>query len=346
MIAMKKQLMVILTALSAFSACAESAKLNVFIWSEYLDPAIVADFEKKFDCKVTMDLYEDESAMESKLKGGGVALYDIVVPPDQTVAGLVKLKLLAPLRLDKIPNLKNLEERFVNPPYDTGNKYTVAFQWGTVGLYVRKAKDKTVEPTWGILFDPAKQVGPFVLMDTSRETLGAALKYKGYSINSADPKQLKEARDLVMDAKKRSLGFENGVGGKNKVVAKGAAAAIVYNGDAVRGMKEDAETVFFVPKEGGEIWVDNLAIPARAPHRDMAEKFINYLLEPETAAKVAKFSQYATPNKAAKALINPDDLKNTAIYPTPEMMEKLEFLKELGRSARLYDEIWTQVKSK
>jgi spermidine/putrescine transport system substrate-binding protein len=343
---MKMILTAALVFLGMLAASAQSAKLNVFIWSEYLDSAIVAEFEKKFDCKVTIDLYEDESAMESKLKGGGTSLYDIVVPPDQTVAGLIKLKLLAPLRPENIPNLKNLEARFVNPPYDLGNKYTVAFQWGTVGLYVRKPKDKTIEPSWGLLFDPAKQIGPFVLMDTARETIGAALKYKGYSLNSTDPKQLKEARDLVLAAKKRSIGFENGVGGKNKVIAKAAAAAIVYNGDAVRGMAEDSETVFFVPSEGGEIWVDNLAIPAKAPHRDTAEKFINFLLEPEISAKVAKFSQYATPNQKAKALVNPDDLKNTAIYPDAATLEKLEFLQDLGRKTRLYDEIWAQVKSK
>jgi spermidine/putrescine transport system substrate-binding protein len=211
---------------------------------------------------------------------------------------------------------------------------------------VRKPKNKPLEETWGLLFDPQKQIGPFILMDTARETIGAALKYKGYSLNSVDPKQLKEARDLVLAAKKRALGFENGVGGKNKVIAKGAAAAIVYNGDAVRGMEEDAETYFFVPKEGGEIWVDNLAIPAKAPHRDVAEKFINFLLEPETAAKVAQFSQYASPNRGAKALIDSKDLKNPAIYPTPDIMQKLEFLQDLGRKTRLYDEIWTQVKSK
>ncbi|HOW64110.1 MAG TPA: spermidine/putrescine ABC transporter substrate-binding protein [Candidatus Paceibacterota bacterium] len=337
---------VLLTSLAWNTAQAQANKLNLFIWSEYLDPSVVAEFEKKFDCKVTVDLYEDEAGMQAKLQGGGKALYDVVVPPDQTIPGLIKLKLLAPLRLENLPNLKNLEDRFINPPYDPGNKYSVAFQWGTVGLYVRKPKDIKLDPSWGILFDPAQQIGPFVLMDTARETIGAALKYKGYSLNSTDPAQLKEARELVLAAKRRSQGFENGVGGKNKVLAKGTMAAIVYNGDAVRGMSEDEETVFFVPREGGEIWVDNLAVPAKAPHRDMAEKFINFLLEPETAVKVAKFSQYASPNKAAKPLLGEEDLKNPAIYPPAEVMQKLEFLQDLGRKTRLYDEIWTQIKSK
>lgn len=343
---LKRLMLLLLACLALNQAAAQANKLNLYIWSEYIDPEIVADFEKRFDCKVTIDLYEDESSMLAKLQGGGASLYDVVVPPDQIVPTLIKLKLIAPIRHKNIPNIKNLESRFLNPPYDPGNRYTVPYQWGTVGIYIRKPKDAVIEETWGLFFDPKKQPGPFILIDTSRDTIGAALKYKGYSINSTNPKQLKEARDLLLDAKKRSLGFENGVGGKNKVLAKGAVAALVYNGDAARGVSEDPETYYFVPREGGEIWVDNLAVLAKAPNRDMAEKFLNFILNPEIGARLANFNQYPTPNKAAKSLVNPEDLKNPAIYPPPEVMGKLEFLKELGAKSRLYDEIWTQIKAK
>ena len=342
----KKLIYVGLLMLSLASVQAQQNKMNLFIWSEYIDPEIVKDFEKKFDCKVTIDLYEDEDSMLAKLQGGGSSLYDVVVPPDQMVKTLVKLKLIAPLRHENLPNLKNLEERFRTLPYDKANKYTVAYQWGTVGLYVRKPKDKPLDESWGLIFDPAKQIGPFLLMDTSRDLIGAALKYKGFSLNSTDAKELKIARELVLNSKKRSLGFENGVGAKNKVLAKGAAVAVVYNGDAVRGMKEDPETVYFVPKEGSVLWVDNLAVLSKAPHRDIAEKFINYLLEPEVGAKLAAFSQYASPNAAAKALIAPEDLKNSAIYPPADIMPKLQYIEDVGSKSRLYDEIWTQIKAK
>jgi spermidine/putrescine transport system substrate-binding protein len=111
-------------------------------------------------------------------------------------------------------------------------------------------------------------------------------------------------------------------------------------------MREDPETEFFVPEEGGEIWMDNMAIPIQAPHRDMAEKFVNYILEPETGARVSNFNQYATPNRASMPFIDPKDLKNPAIYPSPSIMQKLEFLRDLGPDLELYDEVWTQVKSK
>jgi len=318
-------------------------KLNVFIWSEYIDPQIVRDFEREFQCKVTLDLYEDNESMIAKLKGGGVSLYDIVVPSDYVIPAMRASGLLAELRHENIPNLKNIDLQFANPPFDPGNRYTAPYLWGTVGLYLR---GKPVEETWGLLFDPAKQPGPFLLMDDMRPCFSAALRYKGYSINSTDPKELQEARDLLLDAKKRSLGFEGGVGGKNKVLGKTCVLALVYNGDAVRGMQEDAATRYFVPQEGGEIWLDSLCIPARAPHRDLAEKFINHLLDARVGARLANFIRYATPNRAARAFVNAADLKNPAIYPPPEMMQKLEFLRDLGDRTKLYDELWTQVRSK
>ncbi len=330
-------------ALSTFAA---ENKLNLFIWSEYIDPKLVAGFEKEFDCKVNIDLYEDAESMLAKIQGGGVSLYDVVVPPDHIVQTMVKLNLLAPLRLQNIPNFTNLDETFTNPPFDRGNKFTVAYQWGTVGVFARQTKSKPVPQTWGIFFDPKLQDGSFMLIDSVRDQMGAALKYKGHSLNSTDPKELKEARDIVLEAKKRCVGFEGSVGGKNKVLGKTARAAIIYSGEGVRGMAEDAETIYFIPKEGSQIWMDNLAIPAKAPHRELAEKFLNFILDAKKGAKLSEFTQFSTPNKAAMKFIRPEDLKNTAIYPTPEMRARLEFLEDLGGKTRLYDEIWTQVKAK
>src|SRR5262249_57988231 len=136
------------------------------------------------------------------------------------------------------------------------------------------------------------------------------------------------------------------VGGKSKVLSKTARAAIVYSGEAARGMGEDKETAYLIPKEGSQIWQDNLAVPARAPHRDLAEKFINFILDPKIGARVSNFTQFATPNKAAKPFITPDDLKDPTIYPPPDVMAKLEFLEDLGSKTRLYDEVWTQIKAK
>jgi spermidine/putrescine transport system substrate-binding protein len=342
----KRLTLIVISLLLAASAWAEKNKLNVYIWSEYIDPKIIEQFSKENDCKVTVDLYEDNESMMAKLQGGGDSLYDICVPSDYIIPALIKNGLLAPLRKDNIPNMKNIDPKFGNREYDLGNKYTAPYQWGTVGLFVRKKPGETIDETWGLIFDAKKSIGSFLMIDDARAAVGAALKYKGYSLNTTDKKQMKEARDLLIDAKKRSLGFEGGVGIKNKVLAKVCKAGMVYNGDAVRGMKEDSETYFFAPREGTEIWLDNLAIPAKAPNRDMAEKFINYILDAKIGAQLSNFNQYATPNAASREFITPADLKNTAIYPSDEQMKTMEFVRDLGSKTGWYDELWTGIKSK
>jgi spermidine/putrescine transport system substrate-binding protein len=337
-------LLILLLPAAAFAAPAH--KLNLFIWSEYIDPAVVSDFEQRFDCKVTIDLYEDEASMMAKLQGGGSALYDVIVPPDHSVPVLAKLNLIRPLRHELIPNRKNIEPKLASPPYDPGNKFTVPYQWGTVGLFVRPAPGTKPASTWGLIFDPKKQPGPLVLLDSDRDMIGAALKYLGHSLNSTNVAHLRAARDLLLQTKKRSKGFVGSVGGKNKVLAREAAAALVYSGDAVRAMTEDPGTFYLIPDEGTQIWVDNLAVPAQAPHPDMAEKFLNFILEPAVGARLAMFNRFATPNKAAKEFIPASDLDNPAIYPPAEKMAKMEFLRSVGKQSRLYDEVWAQVKSK
>jgi spermidine/putrescine transport system substrate-binding protein len=135
------------------------------------------------------------------------------------------------------------------------------------------------------------------------------------------------------------------VAGKNRVINRTAKAAIVYSGEAARGMTEDPDTTYFIPKEGSQIWVDNLAILAKAPHRELAEKFLNFVLEPEIGAKISNYTQFSTPNAAARSNIKPELLANPSIYPDEETMKKLEFLKDLGKETRIYDQLWTQVKA-
>ena len=341
-----QRLVALVFALAALSLHAANNKLNLFIWSEYIDPDLITQFEKLYDAKVIIDLYEDESSMMAKLQAGGAAQYDVIVPPDHTVPALIKLKLIAPLRHDNIPNLRHIDEHFASPWYDPSNRFTVPYQWGTVGIYARSPGEKPYRESWALLFDAKEQRGDFMLIDGMRDTLGAALKFRGSSLNSTDKKQLAAARDVLIDAKKRSRGFAGGVGGKNKVLAKECALAMAYSGDAARGMKEDAQTTYFIPQEGSQIWMDNLAVCAKAPHRLVAEKFLNFILTPEIGARLADFNLYATPNQAARAFVKPENLSNPIIYPPPAVMKRLEFLHDLGRDTKLYDEVWTQVKAK
>ncbi|MER3483815.1 MAG: polyamine ABC transporter substrate-binding protein [Meiothermus sp.] len=339
-----KRLLVALLALSSLAFAQKEMRL--FIWSEYMDPAIIKAFEQKYNLKVRIDLYESNEDMVAKLQAGGVSQYDVVVPSDYIIPSMVQLGLLQPLDQSKIPNLKNLDTKFKSPPYDPGNKYSAAYQWGSVGLMYRKDKVKTPD-SWSVIFDP-KGTGNYVLMDSVREMMGAVLKYQGQSVNAKDPKAVQAAGKLLLDAKKspRALGFEGGVGAKNHLVAGQASYAVVYNGDAIKATGENKNVAFVVPKEGATLFLDNMAIPAKAPNVEAAHQFINFILDPKIGAQLSNYNRYATPNAAAKPYINKDDLKNPAIYPSAAIMNKLEFILDMGSDSRLYDEVWTAVKSR
>ncbi len=345
---MKQAIFCFFLALTLFGSAgiqAEEKSLNLFIWSEYIDPTVITDFEKRFHCKVVIDLFEDAEGMMSKLQGGGAELYDVVVPPDYTVPPMRKLGLLRPLRFEKIPNFENIEGQFKSPPFDPHNRFTVPYQWGTVGIFARTNVLAGKPASWSLLFDSNPGTDNFVLIDSMRDLIGAALKYKGFKLNSTEPRELKEVRDLLISAKKRAFALESSVGGKNRVLGKTAQIALVYSGEGARGMSEDSATTYLIPKEGSQIWLDSLAILARAPHPELAEEFLNFVLDGRIGARISNFTQFSTPNAASKPFISKDMLNNPAIYPPPEVLSRCEFLEDLGSKTRTYDEVWTQIKS-
>lgn len=332
----------------AASAASAAGTLSVFIWSEYMDPEIINNFEKQYDIKVRLDYYESNEEMIIKLdKGGGLGKYDIVVPSTYFVPSLTNLNLLEELDHSRIPNLANLAPDFNNLPADPGNKYTVPYQWGTSGVIIRAGDIDKMPKSWRLIYDPAIKESRFIMLDNARDVIGSALKYLGYSINSTNPQEIEAAARLVISTKKRPtfLGFDGAVGAQSKVLGGFATVAQTYSGEGVRANDEDPEIHYILPAEGGEIWTDLLAIPRKAPNQDNAYKFINYILEGQVGARLATYNRCATPNAAALEFIPEEDLKNPAIYPDVETLNKLEYLEDLGAGNRLYDEAWTLIKT-
>lgn len=328
-----------------------SKQVTVYMYSEYIDPEMLKEFEQQTGIKPRVDEYDNSEQMLAKLQqAGGVSQYDVIVVSDVTVPALVKEGLVQPIDRSRVPHAGNVDEKFRKPPFDPEGKYTLPYQWGTVGLMYNKGKAKSDDVSWAWIFDPARQPGAFVLMDSMRDMLGIALRYQGHSMNSRDPQEIKGAGDLILQAKKSnlSLGFEGGVGGKNRVVTGEAIAAMVYNGDALKAVAENpnAKLAFRLPKEGGIIWVDVMMIPAKSPNLDAAHKFINYILDAKAGAQLSNFNRYATPNAAAMPFIRDEDRTNAEMYPSDEMMKKLEYLEDVGKDTRLYDEVWTTVKAR
>ena len=337
---------IVVLGLLASPPQAQQNVLNIFNWSEYIDPGILKDFEKKFNVKVNYSLYESNEDLIAKLEVGGKEQYDVVVPGQYAVPIMVKKGLLLKLDKAQIPNYKNLSKKFVSPSYDANNNYSMPYQWGTVGIVYDKRKLKNPDQTWGLLFDKTKQQGSFVMMDAVREMIGPALKYLGKSLNSTKPEDLKQVLDLMAEAKTRSLGFDGGVGARNKVAAGQAVYGVAYNGDCVKMQDENPNIGYFVPKEGSVIFVDNMSISAGARNPKMAHAFVNYMLDPKVGARLSNYNRYATPNEAAKPFINQKDVKNPGVYPPEGITKKLEFILDLGAGNKLYDAVWTKLKAR
>lgn len=336
-----------LAALALGATLTAADQVTVYMYSEYIDPAIPVAFTKATGTEVVIETYENQDEMLAKLQAGALSQYDVLVATDVIVPQMVRLGMVQKLDAAQVPNAANIDPKFRNTVCDPTNAYTVPYQWGTLGVIYRTEAVKG-PLTWGMVYDPAQQTAPFVLMDEMRSTMAITLQYQGKSTNSKDQAEIKAAGELLLAAKKspKFLGFEGGVGGLNKVLAGEAAMAVVYNGDAVKNMPEDGSCAFAIPKEGSGIWCDMMLLSAKAPNAKGGHAFMNYILDAKVGAQLSNFNRYATPNKAAMEFIEPKDKSNAAIYPDGTIMGKLEFQEDVGEATRFYDEAWTAVKSR
>lgn len=320
-------------------------ELHVFNWSEYIDPEIYRDFEQEFGVKVTEDTFASNEDLLAKLQAGATG-YDLIVPSDYMVNVMHQLDLLAELDFANIPNFANVANTFLDPPYDPGNRYSVPYQWGTTGIGYDTNFFEEPPDSLAYLFNPdvlAETAGRVSMLNDSRESIGAALKYLGYSVNSQDEKELEEAKQILIQQKEWVTAYESD-GFEDLLAAGEVDLGLGWSGDYFMAAEEADNVWYTIPKEGGVIWTDNLAIPRTAPSQYTAEVFINYLLRPEVSAKVTNYTWYGSPNEATTEFIDPQILEEPAIYPPEEVMEKLEFLRDVGEATMIYDRMWTEIK--
>lgn len=346
-----------LLSLTACSKCsskdgdgaAAQTELNMLIWPDYVYEPSIRQFEKENNVRIRITLYDSTEEMEGKLAYAGAdSQYDVVIMASQIVARMVRRGLIRELDHSQIPNLKNLDPRFSGDAFDEGNKHAVPYQWGMVGLLYNKKKFPNLDPTWGVLFDQQKIVGTFEFLDEMRDMLGVALKYKGLSSNSTSPDEIREVGKMLSDIKDnpKCLGFKAGVGASQDVKGGSIDMAVVWNGDAYKVVQADKDQfALILPKEGSIMWIDTMTVLSKAPHPEMAHKFINYMLTPEAGAALSAMTKYATPNKAAMDKVPAEDRTNPIIYPSEEDVKRLEYHRDLGDATKNYDEVWTAIKS-
>lgn len=335
-----------LGALLVGSAAAKE-ELNIYIWTEYTEPELTKAFEEKYDCKVIETNYENCEEMVAKLQAGGLSQYDLVFPSDYIVPSMIELGLLAELDHSKIPNLKNLTDTFADPSFDPGNKYSAAYQWGTVGLIYDSAKIKEPIDSWKPILEASRKT-KFALFDSEREMTGIALTYLGYSMNTIDKKELKKAADLLIKAKKKKgySGFVANVGGFSKVQAGTLDMSFCYSGDAFANMEESPNLKYVIPKEGTVVWCDSLCMSKKAPNKELAYKYINFILDAKNGAQLSNYIAFATPNKASLPMIDKVLLENPSVYPDEETEKKLEFILDAGANTAMYGELWKMIKTR
>lgn len=316
--------------------------LNFYNWSYYIGEETIPNFEAEFNVRVQYDNYSNNDELLTKLQIGGAG-YDLVVPSDYMVEIMGKMGLLAPLNFDNIPNFENIDPRFRNMPFDPENRYSIPYQWGTTGLGINTAFVKEHIDSWEVLWDE-KYAGRISVLDHMRSGIVPALKILGYSVNTTDQKELEEARDLMFQQKRLVRTYTSDtyidlLKSGDIWIAQG------WSGDIYQVAKENPDVIFVIPKEGSYVWVDNLVIPRRAPNKFTAETFINYLLRPEVSAEISNYTGYSSPNRAALGLIDPELLNDESLYPPDEVLERCEFLTDVGDATRLYNRIWNEIKS-
>jgi spermidine/putrescine transport system substrate-binding protein len=312
---------------------------------EYIDPAIKDQFEAECGVQVIEDNFDSNETLLAKLQAGGAA-YDVIVPSDYMVQILISEGLIQELDPAVITNWDLFGDDFVRTYFDPERAYTVPYFFGTSGLAVDTGVVPDPEPTWSLVFEPSPDVcGRISMLNDQRETIGAALMYLGYPINETDPARLEEAKALLIEQSDCVRAYDSQTN-DDLIVQGETVIGHMWTGDAILAGLPDVggreEIVYVIPAEGCTIWQDNLAVPVGAPDPYTAMVFINYLADPEIAAKNAEYVGYGSPNTAAYERIDPEIMANEGIYPSDEVMARLQWIEDIGDALTLYDRVWTE----
>lgn len=320
-----------------------SEVLNIYNVGDYIDESLVKKFENETGIKVVYETYDTNEAMYQKVKSGSTN-YDLIFPSDYMVEKMISEKMLQEIDFNNIPNYKNISDEFKNADYDSENKYSVPYLWGTFGILYNKTMVSDPVNSWDILWNE-KYSGQIQMLDSVRDSMGIALKKLGYSLNSTNKNEIEAAKKELLEQKPLVQAYVNDEG-KDRLVSEEAAMGIVYSGDAVTLIESNENLEYVTPKEGTNKWVDAMCIPTTAENKDYAEQFINFMLDPENAKTNVEYIGYSTPNTAAIELLG-DTYKNSPIMnPSSEVLDKSEVFINLPSDVlKLYDDAWIQIKS-
>jgi putrescine transport system substrate-binding protein len=340
------------------AAAQEERVVNVYNWSDYIDPKVLDDFKKETGIKVQYDTFDANETLETKLLVGKSG-YDVVVPTAYFLERQIKGGVFQKLDKSKLRNLGNVWPDIAKrlAVYDPGNQFAVNYMWGTTGIgyNAKRLGPEGKIDSWDIIFKP-ENLAKFRdcgihMLDSADDILPAALHFLGLNPNSNDPKELEKAGELLMKIRPLVRKFHSSE--YLNALAGGEICLVVgWSGDIKQSQKRAAETKngveigYAIPKEGAQMFFDNLAIPKDAKHVDEAHAFIDYLLRPEIAARNTNFVSYANGNLASQKFIDKRVLDDKSIYPDAATMDRLYTVSARDqKSQRFVNRLWTKIKT-
>ena len=332
-----------LAALLAAAGCGKARPvLSLYTWSDYIKPGLVRRFERERNCRVVMDTFESNEAMYAKLKAGASG-YDLLTPSSYMVSLMHAQGMLRKLDHGLLPNLVHVDPDYLAIAVDRTMDHSVPYMLVVSGIAYLEGRVKDVVPSWR-MFGREDLAGRMTMFNDMRETIGAALKTLGYSINTTSAPELAEAEALLLVWKKNLAKFENE---QYKIgLASGEFLLVhAWNGDIFQVRRENPDVRFFVPEEGTIISCDDLVIPADAREPALAHAFIDFLHDPAVAAENTMAIFYLCPNKDSYPLLPAEIRDNPGIFIRPEIRARSEVIADIGAANALYVKVWDRLKS-
>ena len=316
-----------------------SKTINFLNYGENIDDETVKLFEKEYGVKVNIETFDDMETMYNKVKAGAVK-YDVILVSDSLMTRMIKEDLVQQLNKDNIASISQMDENYLNLDIDPGNKYSVPYMFGTVGLIYNTDYVNEDVDSWDILWNE-KYKNEIFMFNTYRDTIGAALKSLGYSLNTTDEKELASAKEALLKQKSLVKIYESDLG--TETIANGETYInMIWSGEGLNLQDEYPNLKYVVPKEGANFWIDSLCIPKNAANVEGAEKFINFVSDKESALRIADEIGYTTPNKEAREEQSDEVKNNPNAYMTEEVMSRCEIYKDLDTvDKERYMDIWT-----
>jgi spermidine/putrescine transport system substrate-binding protein len=316
--------------------------LHVYAWADYFKPELAARFEREHGCRVVIDTFDSNEAMYAKLKAGAAG-YDLLTPTSYMVSLMDSQGMIRKLDHSRLPNLVHVDPDYLKFAVDPAMDHSVPYMINNTVIAYLKSRVSDFQPSWS-MFDRQDLKGRMTMLNDMRETIGAGLKFLGYSINTTDAGELARAKEIVVRWKKNIAKYENeqyktGLASGEFLVVQG------YSGDILQVQRENPDVAFAVPREGTVISVDDLVIPVGAPQPELAHAFINFLHDPAVAAENTTFLKYLCPNKDAYPLLSEDLRENPGVFMDPEVRARSEIIADLGEANALYTKLWDEIKS-